>query len=258
MRLRPGVAMNTAGALRFYLRSKTRSLPHYVASETLQALVGWVPGVVGIGLRGVLYKAVLRAEGLPAIEDHVRINRPEDIRLGRGVYIDHGVYLHGAPGGLAIGDKSWIMTGCRLHVFNYRGIEHAGIRIGQRTFLGEGSVVRGQGGVTIGDNVLFGPRVMVLAVNHVFTDPERPIMDQGITAAGIRIEDNCWLGAGAIVLDGVTIGRGACIGAGAVVTHSVPPHSLAVGVPARVIRNLVTDPLPAPEGRVYYGGLEQF
>jgi galactoside O-acetyltransferase len=92
----------------------------------------------------------------------------------------------------------------------------------------------------------------------VFTDPERPIMDQGITATGIRIEDNCWVGAGAIVLDGVTVGRGACVGAGAVVTHSVPPHSLAVGVPARVIRDLVANPLPRPEGQVYYGGLEQF
>jgi acetyltransferase-like isoleucine patch superfamily enzyme len=250
--------MTTLDALRFYLHAKTRSLPRYLLSETLQALVGWVPSVVGVGLRGVLYKAILRAEGLPAIEDHVRINRAEDITLGRGVYIDHGVYLHGALGGLSIGDQSWIMAGCRLHVFNYREIAHAGIRIGRHTFIGEGSVIRGQGGVTVGDNVLFGPRVMVLAVNHVFTDPERPIMAQGITAAGIRIEDNCWIGAGAIVLDGVTIGRGACIGAGAVVTHSVPAHSLAVGVPARVIRDLLKDPLPPGEGPIYFGGIERF
>jgi acetyltransferase-like isoleucine patch superfamily enzyme len=250
--------MNPADALRFYLRSKTRSLPRYALSETLQAFVGWIPGIVGIGLRAVFYKAVLHAEGLPAIEDHVRINRPEDITLGRSVYIDHGVYLHGAPGGLAIGDKSWIMAGCLLHVFNYRGLENAGIRIGRRTFIGEGSIIRGQGGVSIGDNVLFGPRVMVLAVNHVFTDPERPIMDQGITAEGIRIEDNCWVGAGAIILDGVTVGRGSCIGAGAVVSQSIPPGSLAVGVPARVIRDLVKDPLPPATSTVYYGGIEQF
>jgi hypothetical protein len=88
--------MNALDALRFYLRSKTRSLWRYALSETLQALLAWVPGVVGIGLRGVLYKLVLRADGVPAIEDHVRINRVEDIRLGRGVYIDHGVYLHAA------------------------------------------------------------------------------------------------------------------------------------------------------------------
>lgn len=249
--------MKTFDAVGFYLRSKTRSLARYALSETLQALVGWVPGLVGIGLRGVLYKAVLRSDGLAAIEDHVRLNRPEDIRLGRGVYLDHGVYLHGAPGGLEIGDRSWIMNGCRLHVFNYRAIAQAGIRIGRRTFIGEGTIIRGQGGVSIGDNVLFGPRVMVLAVNHVFTDTTRPIMDQGITATGIRIDDDCWIGAGAIVLDGVTIGRGACIGAGAVVTQSIPAHALAVGSPARVIRDLATEPTPPPAGPVYYGGLEQ-
>jgi acetyltransferase-like isoleucine patch superfamily enzyme len=250
--------MKTFDALRFYLRSKTRSPWRYAVSETLQALVGWMPGLPGIGLRGVLYKLVLSADGMPAIEDHVRINRPEDITLGRGVYIDHGVYLHGAPGGLRIGDHSWIMNGCRLHVFNYRGIAQAGIQIGSRTFVGEGTIMRGQGGIVIGDHVLFAPRVQVLAVNHVFTDATRPIMEQGITAVGIRIEDGCWIGAGAIILDGVTIGRGSCIGAGAVVTRSVPPHSLAVGLPAKVVRNLLENPLPAPESPIYYGGLEQF
>jgi acetyltransferase-like isoleucine patch superfamily enzyme len=249
--------MKSGGALGFYLRSKTSSPLRYVVSEALQALVGWVPGIVGVALRGVLYKLVLKTDGLAAIEDHVRINRPEDITLGRNVYIDHGVYLHSAPGGLSIGNGSWIMTGCTFHVFNYRNIDHAGIHIGCRTFIGEGSVIRGQGGVVVGDNVLFGPRVQVLAVDHVFTDPSRPIMDQGITAVGIRIEDNCWIGAGAIILDGITIGRGSCIGAGAVVTQSVPAHSLAVGTPARVIRDLLKDPLPAPSTEIYYGGMDR-
>jgi acetyltransferase-like isoleucine patch superfamily enzyme len=250
--------MNALGALRFYLRSKTRSYWRYALSETLQACLGWVPSVIGIGLRGVLYKSVLKADGVPAIEDHVRLHRVEDIRLGRGVYIDHGVYLHGAEGGLELGDHVWIMNGCRLHVFNYRNIPHAGIRIGSHTFVGESTIMRGQGGITIGDHVLFAPRVQVLAVDHVFTDPTRPIMEQGITAVGIRIENGCWIGAGAIILDGVTIGEGSCIGAGAVVTRSVPPHSLAVGAPARVIRNLLDDPLAAPATEIYFGGLERF
>jgi galactoside O-acetyltransferase len=90
----------------------------------------------------------------------------------------------------------------------------------------------------------------------VFTDGTRPIMQQGITARGIKVEDGCWIGAGAIVLDGVTIGQGSCIGAGAVVTASVPPHSLALGVPARIVRDLLKDPLPPPSSTVYYGGIE--
>ncbi len=248
--------MNALRPLGFYLRHKASSPWRYIASETLQALIGWVPGIVGVGLRAVVYKVFLRSRGLPAIEDHVRINRSEDISLGSGVYIDHGVYLHGGLGGLRIGDGSWVMSGCRLHVFNYRGIEHGGIHLGRRTFLGEETLMRGQGGITVGDDVLFAPRVQVLAVNHVMTDADKPIMAQGITAVGITIEDGCWIGAGAIVLDGVTIGRGSCIGAGSVVTGSIPAHSLAVGVPASVIRNLLERPLPRPHTPIYRGGMD--
>lgn len=242
--------------LRTYLRCKTSSAWHYLCGELLQALVGWVPSIVGIAIRGVTYRIFLKSAGVLAIEDHVRFCRPEDITLGRGVFIDHGSYLHGGPGGLRIGASSWIMSGCRLQVFNYRNIPHAGITIGERTFIGEESIMRGQGGIRIGNDVLLAPRVQVLAVNHVFTDPTRPIMRQGITAQGIVIEDGCWIGAGAIILDGVTIGRGTCVGAGSVVTCSTPPHSLVVGVPARVTRNLLTDPLPLPKTRVYHGGME--
>jgi acetyltransferase-like isoleucine patch superfamily enzyme len=249
--------MTALDSLRFYLKSKASSPWHYIVGETLQALLAWVPGIVGVGLRGVLYKLVLKADGLPAIEDHVRLCRVEDMRLGRSVYIDHGVYFHAAPGGLSIGTGSWVMAGCRFHVFNYRGLPHAGIHLGARVFVGEETIMRGQGGIRVGDNVLFGPRVQLLAVDHVFTDTSQPIMQQGITARGITIEENCWIGAGAIVLDGVTIGRGACVGAGAVVTKDVPAHSLAVGVPAKVIRDLEADPLPAPSVPVYYGGLER-
>lgn len=250
--------MNAFSALRFYVRSKTSRPVRYLVAEALQGLLGWVPSVIGIGLRGVAYKLVLKSEGVVAIEDHVRLCRIEDITIGRGVYLDHAVYLHAAPGGLSLGDHCWIMAGCRLHVFNYRGIAHAGIHLGTRVFVGEETIMRGQGGIRVGNNVLFGPRVQVLAVNHVFTDPNVPIMQQGITAQGIVIDDNCWIGAGAIILDGVTIGRGACIGAGAVVTADIPPHSLAVGAPARVIRDLVSNPLPPPATEVYYGGLERF
>ncbi len=79
--------------------------------------------------------------------------------------------------------------------------------------------------------------VQILAVNHVYDDPTRPIREQGITAQGIVIEDDVWIGAGAIVLDGVTIGRGSVIGAGAVVADDIPPYSIAVGSPAKPIRD---------------------
>jgi acetyltransferase-like isoleucine patch superfamily enzyme len=80
-------------------------------------------------------------------------------------------------------------------------------------------------------------------VNHNFGDLSRPVIEQGISGRGITIEDGAWIGAGAAVLDGVRIGSGAVIGANAVVTHDVPPHSVAVGSPARVVKDLRADDL---------------
>ena len=68
-------------------------------------------------------------------------------------------------------------------------------------------MIRGQGGVTIGDRVYTSPFTQIIAVNHVFDDPGRPFVDQGITAEGIVIEDDVWLGAGAVITDGVRVGQ---------------------------------------------------
>ena len=74
------------------------------------------------------------------------------------------------------------------------------------------------------------------AVVHVFDDPETPFIDQGITAEGIAIEDDVWLGSGVVITDGVHIGKGSVVAAGAVVTEDVPAHAVVGGIPARVIR----------------------
>jgi acetyltransferase-like isoleucine patch superfamily enzyme len=70
--------------------------------------------------------------------------------------------------------------------------------------------------------------------NHVFEDPKTPIRLQGIRAEGIIIKDDVWLGTGVRVLDGITIGKGSIVGAGAVVTKDVPDYAIVTGVPARV------------------------
>jgi acetyltransferase-like isoleucine patch superfamily enzyme len=239
-----------------YVHTRASSVPRYVWNGLVMSAFGWMPGLPGIAARALAYRLILRARGLPAIETHVRLRRPEDITLGARVFVEADVLLEGGEGGLVIGDDSMVMRGCTLQVYNHRSLPHAGIKLGRRTFVGEHTLMRGQGGITVGDNVLFGPGVQVLAVNHVTADPNVPIRDQGITAEGIRIEDDCWIGAGAIVLDGITIGRGACIGAGAVVTRSIPARSLAVGVPARVVRELDATQ-PVRDLRVHLGGLSE-
>lgn len=225
-----------SSGLGLYLRRQASSLPRYALEQTLFALVGWVPTVVGIGLRAALYRLILRMDGIAAIENGVRIRFADQVRLGRNVYLDQGVYLHACPGGITIGDHTFIMHGAVLHVYNFRNLPHAFIRIGRDSLIGELNVLRGQGGITIGDRVYTAPLVQLLAVNHVYDDPTRPMVEQGITAEGIVVEDDVWIGAGAIITDGVQIGRGAVVAAGAVVTQNVPPHTVVGGVPARVLK----------------------
>jgi acetyltransferase-like isoleucine patch superfamily enzyme len=222
--------------LRLYLSRQAANPGRYLLEQVCFALAGWMPTIVGIGLRAVLYRLILCMDGLAAIENGVRLCFAGNIRLGRNVYLDHGVYLHACPQGIAIGDNTFVMHGAVLHVYNFRNLPHAFIHIGRDSLIGELNVLRGQGGITIGDRVYTAPLVQILAVNHVFNDPTRPIIEQGITAEGIVIEDDAWIGAGAIITDGVRVGRGAVVAAGAVVTQDVPPHTVAGGVPARVLK----------------------
>jgi acetyltransferase-like isoleucine patch superfamily enzyme len=224
-----------------YVRSQASSLRRYLLQEFVVSLCGWVPGLLGIAVRSLAYKLIMRMEGLPGIESGVRIAFAENVRLGRYVYIDHGVYLHACPGGIELGDRTFVMHNAELHVFNFRDLPHAFIKVGARTFIGESVVIRGQGGVTIGEAVLIGPAAQILAINHKFADPTLHIMDQGISGNGIVIEDGAWIGAGAVVLDGVRVGRGAVVGANSVVTRDVPSRSLVAGAPARVIKHLDRD-----------------
>lgn len=224
--------------LAYYVRGQAPSLGDYLLQGLLTTLLGWVPGLPGLCLRGLFYRLMLSAEGLPAIESEVRLRHARGIHLGRGVYLDQGVYLHGCPEGIWLGAETCVMHNAELHVFNFRDLPHAFIRVGRGTFIGESVVIRGQGGVTVGDSVLIAPLAKILAVEHRFSDPSRPVLEQGISGRGIVIGDGAWIGAGAAVLDGVTVGEGAVVGANAVVTRDVPPHCVAVGVPARVIRSL--------------------
>ncbi|MBO9319509.1 MAG: acyltransferase [Chloroflexus sp.] len=230
--------------LRLYLSRQASSLTRYINEQVVQSICGWIPGLVGIGLRALVYRTLMHIDGIVAIEDGVRIRFADNVRLGKGVYLDHGVYLHACPGGITIGDESMVMKNAILHVYNFRNLPHSHITIGRRSLIGESCILRGQGGITIGDDVYLGTLVQILAVNHVFHDTTRPISMQGITAQGISIGDGSWIGSGAIILDGVRIGRNVVVGAGAVVTRDVPDYCIAVGNPARVIRNLRTDPFP--------------
>lgn len=253
---RAAEAESTAGGLlpgvRLYLSRQADSLPRYLLEQTVCAALGWIPGIVGIAIRALFYRLILRMQGWAAIESRVRLRFAGNIRLGDGCYLDEGVYLHACPEGIEIGDKTLVMHGSVLNVYNFRDLPKSGIWIGNHSLIGEYNVIRGQGGVTIGHRVYTSPHVQILAVNHVFEDPDRPFVDQGITAQGITVEDDVWIGSGAIITDGVRVGRGAVIAAGSVVTRDVPARSVVGGVPARKLRDIERgDPRP-PKGPVYF------
>jgi acetyltransferase-like isoleucine patch superfamily enzyme len=238
--------------IRLYLDRQASSVFRYFYEQTFFLFLGWIPMIIGIGLRGLFYRLLLQMEGLAAIENNVRIRFANHIKLGQGVYLDQGTYLHACPGGISIGANTIVMHGAVLHVYNFRNLPHSGIKIGRDSLIGEYSVIRGQGGVQIGDRVYTSPFSQIIAVNHVFDDPARPFVEQGITAEGIVIEDDVWIGAGAIVTDGVRIGKGAVIAAGAVVTADVPPHTVVGGVPAKPIKAIDGANTSKPDRHIYH------
>lgn len=225
-------------SLQLYLSRQASSILRYFYEQFFYISFGWIPTVVGIMVRGVLYRLILKMDGVAAIENNVRLRFANNIKLGHGVYLDYGSYLHATPQGIEIGPNTIVMHGAVLHVYNFRDLPQSHIKIGRDSLIGEYSVIRGQGGVTIGDRVYTSPFTQIIAVNHVFDDPNLPFVEQGITAEGIIIEDDVWLGAGAVITDGVRIGRGAVVAAGAVVTKDVPPHTVVGGVPAKIIRSV--------------------
>lgn len=110
------------------------------------------------------------------------------------------------------------------------------VAIGDRVLIGRGSHIVGHFRIEIGDDVQTGPYVYITDQNHTYQDPEQPIGTQWPTEAPVVVGAGSWLGAGVVVLPGATIGRNVAVGAGSVVTGSLPDHCVAVGAPARVVK----------------------
>jgi acetyltransferase-like isoleucine patch superfamily enzyme len=166
----------------------------------------------------------------------VRVRFARHVEIGRYATIGDGTILSGLGcDGLRIGARANVGAYSRLVVGTDIGRPGSYIHIGERCGIGEYSSVGGSGGVSIGKDTIIGQYFSAHPENHNFSDPMRPIREQGTTRRRIEIEDDCWLGARVTVLGGVTIGRGSVIAAGSVVTRDVPPYSIVAGVPARVV-----------------------
>jgi acetyltransferase-like isoleucine patch superfamily enzyme len=152
------------------------------------------------------------------------------VLLGKQTSISSSAKLNTSMGGkINIGAKTEILGG--VIVSTYGG----NISIGNHCSINPYTIIYGHGNTVIGNNVLIGGHTMIIPNNHNFSDVSRPINSQGGTAKGIVIEDDVWISHACSILDDVTIGKGSVIGAGSVVNKNIPPYSIAVGVPAKVI-----------------------
>lgn len=155
------------------------------------------------------------------------------IAIARDVAIEPHVVLDGRSMTAEVG----IHIGAGTQILRYVVIKARGgfVSLGARCTVQEFCKLTGRGGIRIGNDVRIASHTVIVASQHRFDRRDVPIGEQGSSGEGIVIEDDVWLGTGVRILDGVTVGRGCVVGAGAVVTNSLAPYSIAAGVPARTI-----------------------
>ncbi|MBE9177118.1 acyltransferase [Oculatella sp. LEGE 06141] len=222
------------------------------------ALLGWMPLSIGKKLRQLVYPTILAKLGSAVdIAPGVELIQAKGIEMGNNIRLHRDVRI------MSLGQNSTIRLKNLAHLD--RGVDirthHSGeIEVGENSYIGPYTCLSGDL-IKVGNNCMVASHAGLYANNHNFDDPDRLICQQGSSYKGIVIEDDCWLGSGVRVLDGVTIGRGSVVGAGAVVTRDIPPYSIAVGVPAKVVSqrngrrteskettlNLITDPAKVAE-----------
>lgn len=127
-----------------------------------------------------------------------------------------------------IGDYSTIEDFCTIN----NGV--GDVIIGKHTRIGMSNVLIGP--VTVGNYVILAQNVVMSGLNHSYEDIHLPVSKQKVSTALITIEDECWIGANAVITSGVTLGRHSVVAAGSVVTKTIPPYSVVAGNPARVIK----------------------
>jgi acetyltransferase-like isoleucine patch superfamily enzyme len=151
-------------------------------------------------------------------------------KLGQGVVFEDGVLVF-HPENMEIGDNVYIG-----HYTILKGYHKNKMTIGKGTWIGQQCFFHSAGGIEIGCNVGIGPGVKILTSSHTLDNVHSPILHNPVEFAPVKIRDDSDIGAGAIILPGVTIGIGVQVGAGAVVVNSVSDYAIVVGVPAKILR----------------------
>lgn len=195
-------------------------------------------------LRGGVRRLFLKeAHGIFLVGKSVQITHGKHIRCGKNVKFEDFSEIHGlCSDGLNFGDYVTISRGVMIRPSSYYGGDYGmGLTIGEHSSIGPYGYVGCSGKITIGKNVMFGPKCSLFAENHVFSDTESSIKSQGVQQKGITVEDDCWIGSNVTILDGVTIGKGSVIAAGSLVTKDIPAGSVVIDKRSKMIRKREKD-----------------
>jgi acetyltransferase-like isoleucine patch superfamily enzyme len=213
--------------------SSFKDLVYY---ELVTLLFSNLPGSLGYVFRKRFHKHLFRTFGNGVILGQGLVLRhPNRISLGDRVAIDDYVLLDASGAGndgITMGNDVIISRNCVIQ--GKTGL----VQLGHKVDIGCNVILTSGNGIFIGNSVLIAGNCYVGGGRYMTDRTDIPIMEQGVYSKGpVIIEDDVWLGAGVTVLDGVRIGRGCVIGAGALVTKDLPAFSVAVGVPAKVVKS---------------------
>jgi acetyltransferase-like isoleucine patch superfamily enzyme len=161
-----------------------------------------------------------------------KVRNPHVITRGF-VFLDRGAYVYARRGYARLILGRWVHLGVNTALRCHEGT----MSLGDKSVLARDISINCYLDVEIGDSALFADNVYISDFDHKFADLTMPIKDQGIAKSRVRIERNVWLGTKVTVCRGVVIGEGSVVGANAVVTRDLPPYSVAVGAPARVVKD---------------------
>lgn len=179
------------------------------------------------------------AEKLKSMGKNVKIGKgvkfvnPEFISVGDDVVImDDVTIIARGEGGVTIGSNCWICERVYLDTETKEGF----INIGNKVYIGTGTTLFGHKGLEIGDNCLFAQNITLTPYSHKFDNPNDIIWNQGGNSQKVTIGKDCYIGMGVCITYSGDIGDGSVIGAGSTVVKPIPPYSVAVGTPAKTIR----------------------
>lgn len=189
-------------------------------------------------LRGFINKLFFKkSHGILFIGKNVKLKCKRNIAFKGTTLIEDGVKIDAlSKGGIEIGENFSIGRNSIIECTGVLRELGEKLTIGKNVGIAANAFISMRGPVTIGNDCIFGPNVKIHAENHIFDKIDIPIRMQGATRKGIEIGDDCWIGSNVTILDGVKIGKGCVIAAGAVINKDIPDYSIAGGVPAKIIK----------------------